>query len=277
MTGPTKPAGVKVVSDKAAWIPEGVADTVPSAARMYDYLLGGGHNFAVDREMIDKLNAVAPLVGQMARRNRAFLRRAVLALTECGVRQFLDIGSGIPTVGNVHEIAQQADPQARVVYVDNEPVAISHSELVLDGNDRATAILADMRDPATILEHPKTKQLLDFDAPIGLLMVTVFHYVADTDGPMELMARYRDALVPGSYLALSHVCTDFDSADLAGIVTSMRDSPNPIHPRTRAAIADLFTGFDLLDPGLVPPAQWRPSPARDVVDDPVLAGVGIKL
>lgn len=243
---------------------------------MYDYLLGGGHNFAVDRKMIDKLNAVAPLVGQIARRNRAFLRRAVLALVERGIRQFLDIGSGIPTVGNVHEIAQQADPQARVVYVDNESVAISHSELVLEGNDRASAILADMRDPAAILEHPKTRQLLDFDAPIGLLMVTVFHYVADPDGPVELMARYREALVPGSYLALSHLCTEFDSADLAGIVTLMKESPNPVHPRTRAAIADLFTGFDLIDPGLVPPAQWRSNPAGDLSDDPVLAGVGIK-
>lgn len=267
-----QPAGASV-TDKATWIPEGVADTVPSAARMYDYLLGGGHNFAVDREMIDKLNAVAPVVGQMARCNRAFLRRAVLALVERGVRQFLDIGSGIPTVGNVHEIAQQADPQARVVYVDNEPVAVSHSELVLEGNDRATAILADMRDPAAILGHPKTQQLLDFDAPIGLLMVTVFHYVADTDGPMELMARYREALVPGSYLTLSHLCADFDSADLACIVSLMKETPNPVHPRTRAAITDLFTDFDLLEPGLVPVAQWRSGQASDL---PFLAGVGIK-
>ncbi|HEX2298869.1 MAG TPA: SAM-dependent methyltransferase [Pseudonocardiaceae bacterium] len=264
------------MTDRTTWIPEGVADNVPSAARMYDYLLGGGHNFAVDREMVDKLNAVAPVVGQLARRNRAFLRRAVLTLVERGVRQFLDIGSGIPTVGNVHEIAQQVDPQARVVYVDNEPVAISHSELVLEDNDRATAILADMRDPASILEHPKTRQLLDFDTPIGLLMVTVFHYVADTDDPLELMARYREPLVPGSYLAMSHVCTDFNSADLSSIVAVMKDSPNPIHPRTRAAITDLFTGFDLLEPGLVPPAQWRSGSARDLSEDPVLAGVGIR-
>lgn len=266
------------MSDRTTWIPEGIADDVPSAARMYDYLLGGGHNFAVDREMVDKLNAVAPLVGQMVRRNRGFLRRAVLTLVERGIRQFLDIGSGIPTVGNVHEIAQQADPQARVVYVDNEPVAISHSELVLEGNDRATAVLADMRDPAGILEHPKTRQILDFDAPIGLLMVTVFHYIADSEGPMELMAHYREALVPGSYLALSHLCTtESDSTDVAGIVRVMKSSPNPVHPRTRAAIADLFTGFDLVDPGLVPTDEWRADSASGVSDDPVLAGVGIKL
>lgn len=262
--------------DRNTWIPEGVADTVPSAARMYDYFLGGGHNFAVDREMVDKINAAAPLVAQMARHNRAFLRRAVLTLVERGIRQFLDIGSGIPTVGNVHEIAQQADPQARVLYVDNEPVAISHSELVLEGNDRATAILADMRDPATILEHPRTQQLLDFDAPIGLLMVTVFHYVADTDGPKELMVRYRDALVPGSYLALSHVCADADSANVAGIVELMKDGQNPVYPRPRGAITDLFTGFELLDPGLVSTAQWRAGSAIGSSDDPMLAGVGIR-
>lgn len=263
------------MTDRTTWIPEGVTDTVPSAARMYDYLLGGGHNFAVDREMIDKINAAVPLVGQIARHNRAFLRRAVLTLVECGIRQFLDIGSGIPTVGNVHEIAQQADPQARVVYVDNEPVAISHSELVLESNERATAILADMRDPETILEHPRTRQLLDFDAPIGLLMVTVFHYVADADGPAELMARYREALAPGSYLALSHVCADINPADVDGMVGLMRNGQNPLYPRSRAAITDLFSGFELLDPGLVSTSQWRAGPASGPVDDPVLAGVGI--
>lgn len=259
----------------AGWLPEGVSGTVPSAARMYDYLLGGGHNFAVDREMVDKVTAVAPLIGEVALLNRAFLRRAVLALVESGIRQFLDIGSGIPTVGNVHEIAQQADPDARVVYVDNEPVAVSHSELLLEGNDRATAILADMRDSAGILEHPQTRQMLDFTAPIGLLMVTVFHYVADADDPMKLMARYRDALVPGSALVLSHAAAApaWDS-----VVELMKNSPNPIYPRTRAEIADLFTGFTLIDPGLVTTNQWRPDAVATMGDNPdtILAGVGIK-
>lgn len=248
---------------------------------MYDYALGGGHNFAVDREMIDKLTTVSPLIGQIAIRNRAFLRRAVLTLVENGIRQFLDLGSGIPTVGNVHEIAQEADPQARVVYVDNEPVAISHSTQLLEGNDRATAILADMRDPAGILEHPQTRRMLDFDAPIGLLMVTVFHYVADSEGPMELMARYSDALVPGSYLALSHIRSDIDSADVDLIVDLMKNGTNPIYPRSHEEITDLFTGFRLLEPGLVPTPHWRPGSRRGAKggssDDPILAGVGIKL
>lgn len=247
---------------------------------MYDYVLGGSHNFAVDREMLDKIVAVAPIVSQIALLNRAFLRRAVLTLVESGIRQFLDLGSGIPTVGNVHEIAQRAAPEARVVYVDNEPVAVAHSELVLEGNDRATAILADMRDPAGILNHPKTQRLLDFNAPIGLLMVTVFHYVADSDGPMELMAAYRDVLTSGSYLALSHLTADFETAEVTGIVNLMKNSPNPVYPRTREEIASLFTGFELLEPGLVTTAQWRPRSAGDVGDgstgDPVLAGVAVK-
>lgn len=269
------------MTERATWVPKDVDDTVPSPARMYDYLLGGGHNFAVDREMVDKLTTVSPLIGQLAVRNRAFLRRAVLTLVERGVRQFLDLGSGIPTVGNVHEIAQEADPQARVVYVDNEPVAISHSELVLEGNDRATAILADMRDPVGILEHPKTRRMLDFDAPVGLLMVTVFHYVADSDGPMELMARYREALVPGSSLALSHLRSDIDSVEVDLVVDLMKNGTNPIYPRGQAEITDLFTGFRLLEPGLVPTPHWRPGSRRGAEggssDDPNLAGVGIKL
>jgi hypothetical protein len=244
---------------------------------MYDYMLGGGHNFAVDREMADKLVTVMPNLGQALMRNRAFLRRAVLTLVEAGVRQFLDIGSGIPTAGNVHEIAQRAAPEARIVYVDIDPVAIAHSELVLEDNDRATAILADMRDPTGILKHPKT-QLLDFDAPIGLLMVTIFHYVADSEGPRELMARYRDRLAPGSYLALSHSTADLNPTMIATMVEVTKHT-TPFYPRTRGEIAELFTGFELLDPGLVALAKWRPHPSEDVEepgDDDMFAGVGIK-
>lgn len=270
------------MTDRAIWSPESVDIGVPSAARIYDYMLGGGHNFAADRELADKILAVLPTAGQLALENRAFLRRAVLTLVEAGVRQFLDIGSGIPTAGNVHEIAQRAAPEARVVYVDHDPVAIAHSELVLQENDLATAILADMRDPASILKHPKTRHLLDFDAPIGLLMVTVFHYVADSDGPLELMARYRDPLAQGSYLVLSHGSIDHNSPDgiAAGIELSKKNIP--LYPRTRAEIAELFTGFELLEPGLVSLAEWR-SPATDTDNgggnppiDSMLAGVGIK-
>jgi hypothetical protein len=267
------------VIERASWVPEGIVDTIPSPARIYDYLLGGAHNFAVDREMIDRVVAIAPQVGRWALLNRAFLRRAVLTLVDAGVRQFLDIGSGIPTVGNVHEIAQQADPEARVVYVDNDPVAIAHSQLVLDGNDRATAILADMRDPEGILGHPETRRMLDFDAPIGLLMVTVFHYISDLDGPIDLLARYCEPLVPGSHLALSHICSELNPGQVRSMVDLVKNSPHPFYPRTRTAITRLFSGFDLLDPGLVPTSEWwiDATPADgDPSDDPVLAGVGVK-
>ena len=246
---------------------------------MYDYLLGGGHNFAVDRELADRLLAKLPTLGQSMLLNRAFLRRAVLTLVGAGIRQFLDIGSGIPTVGNVHEIAQRADPEARVVYVDLDPVAVAHSELVLQNNDRATAILADMRDPAGILDHPKTQQMLDFEAPIGLLMVTIFHYVADSDDPRDLMARYRDRLARGSYLALSHATADFNPTTVAAAVEQGKKSSVPIYPRTRAEIAELLTGFELLDPGLVTTSQWRPHPddeGEGPDHDDAYAGVGIK-
>jgi len=267
------------VTDRAIWVPDGVDIAVPSPARMYDYLLGGGHNFAVDREMIDKIVARVPTVGQMALDNRAFLRRAVLALVDAGVRQFLDIGSGIPTAGNVHEIAQRAAPEARVVYVDHDPVAVAHSEHVLQGNDRAAVIQADMRSPTAILEHPKTQRLLDFDAPIGLLMVTIFHYVAESDSPLDLMACYRDPLAQGSYLVLSHDTADLNPAAMAAVVELVKNSTS-FYPRTRTEIAELFGGFELLDPGLVPAAEWRSrladgdggKPGGDVV----FAGVGIK-
>jgi SAM-dependent methyltransferase len=267
------------VTDRTGWVPEGVDADLPSAARMYDYLLGGGHNFAADRELADKITVGIPAIRHIAILNRAFLRRAVLTLVVSGVRQFLDIGSGIPTAGNVHEIAQCLDPQCRVVYVDNEPVAVAHSKQVLAGNERATAILADMRDPRRVLAHPDTRRMLDFDAPIGLLMVTVFHYVADADGPNELIRQYRDALVPGSWLALTHLTTDHEAdEEVSRLVALMKRSANPLYPRTRSAIAELFAGFELLDPGLVPTAEWRPDSDGDDagVRDLLLAGVGIK-
>src|SRR5262249_41366653 len=155
---------------------------------------------------------------------------------EGGVRQFLDIGSGIPTVGNVHEIAQRAAPESRIVYVDYDPVAVAHSELVLENNDQATVIRADMRDPNSILEHPKTQQMLDFDAPIGLLMVTIFHYVTDSDDPLGLMARYREPLAPGSYLALTHATTDLNAETMARII-ELGKNTTTIYPRSRAEIA----------------------------------------
>lgn len=263
-----------------SWVPDDVDVALPSAARMYDYLLGGGHNFDADRRLADRVVAAHPGCYDVARLNRAFLRRVVLELVDAGVRQFLDLGSGIPTVGNVHEIAQQADPQARVVYVDHEPIAAAHSELILRGNDGAGVVQADLCEPERILASPVTRRLLDLDQPLGLLMVCVVHFVPDSADPAGLIGRFRDALAPGSYLGLSHLTADSSAAGMNALVEVMRGSKDPIHPRSKSQIAEMFTGFTLVEPGVVSVADWRPRSPGDDGDPPerdqVLAGVAVK-
>lgn len=268
------------MSQVPSWVPEGLDVSRPSAARMYDYLLGGGHNFDADRRLAARVSGAHPGCWDIARLNRAFLRRAVLELSAAGVRQFLDLGSGIPTVGNVHEIAQGADPAARVVYVDHDPVAVAHCELILKDNDQADVVLADLRDPDSIMSSPTTRGLLDLDQPIGLLMVCAAHFIADDADPVGLLGRYREALAPGSYLALSHLTADSGATEMDALVEVMRGSKDPIHPRSRERIIELFTGFELVEPGVVGIAEWRPRSLGDGGDLPernqVLAGVGIK-
>ncbi|QWF81848.1 hypothetical protein HUW46_05281 [Amycolatopsis sp. CA-230715] len=265
------------------WVPPSVDTSVPSMARTYDFMLGGGHNFAVDRAVGEQIGRAMPGLRQAARVNRTFLGRVVRFLTDQGIRQFLDVGSGIPTVSNVHEVAQQADPACRVVYVDRDPVAVAHSELMLSGNDRAAIVQADMRDPEGILAHPDTRRLLDFDQPVGLLMLLMLHWIPDDSDPLALLARYRDALPGGSYLAITHVTGDHQGENLteATDVIKRSKSPDQITLRTRARIAELFTGFDLVEPGLVGCAEWRPRGPADISDEPdmnmlVYAGVGVK-
>jgi S-adenosyl methyltransferase len=269
------------MAENPSWVPRGVDTTVPNAARIYDYWLDGAHNFAVDRVMANKIEKVMPTVRDVARIQRSFLRRAVLFMVDSGVRQFLDIGSGIPTVGNVHEIAQRADPECRVVYVDKESVAVAHSELLLRGNDRAAVIQANLRDVEDVLDHPETKRLLDFDQPIGLLMLLVLHFVPDSWAPVGVVARYRDRLASGSYLALSHVTADGNPAGLTKAVELYRNTPESLYPRSRQEVLRLFAGFELADPGLVGCALWRPSGPGDICDSAemntlVYAGVGRK-
>ncbi|MDT4986141.1 MAG: hypothetical protein QOI74_235 [Micromonosporaceae bacterium] len=259
---------------------DGVDTTVASVARIYDYYLGGTHNFAVDREAARKAAEVMPDIALMARTNRDFLRRAVRFMVAAGVRQFLDIGSGIPTVGNVHEIAQSAAPDARVVYVDLDVVAAAHSRQILVGNDRADAIREDMRNPDAILNHPATVALLDRDRPVGVLMVSLLHFLTDDDDPAGIVARFRDALAPGSYLALTHV-VPFEAERVAGLHRVYDTTTTPGgQTRTREQIERLFEGFELVEPGLVWLSLWRPDRATDVPHDPerigMLAGVGRK-
>jgi hypothetical protein len=246
---------------------------------MYDYLLGGSHNFAADRVAADQaLRHMPELVGVM-QANRAFLRRAVQFLTAAGIRQFLDLGSGIPTVGNVHEVAHRDDPEARVVYVDIDPVAVTHSQAILADNPRATTIMADFRDPRALLAHPELRTFLDLSQPVAVLLVSVLHFLPGE--PAELIAHFRDAIVPGSYLVITHASTE---GQPPGGIEDARAvyarSAEPVVMRSRAEIAALFDGFSLVDPGLVRLPFWRPD--SDVEqesaehDFPGFAGVGRK-
>ena len=257
----------------ASWVPDGLDLDRPSAARIYDYLLGGGHNFAHDRQLAERFLTAQPYAREIARLNRAFLRRVVLHMIDHGVYQFLDLGSGIPTVGNVHEIAQKAEPDAHVVYVDYEEVAVAHSELMLADNDRATIINADLIDPRTVLDHPETRKLLDFSKPVGLLMVGVFHFVPPAKNPNEIVAAYRDAVVPGSYLGFSQFTSDMMPEEMARIVEVMSHSRDPMYPRSHAEITALFDGFDIVPPGIVATSEWRPQSPTDTCDDPARAGI----
>jgi SAM-dependent methyltransferase len=249
------------------WAPETIDIERPSVARMYDYYLGGSHNFAVDRAAAQTLIATFPEAPLSAQANRAFMRRAVRHLVDAGIRQFLDIGSGIPTVGNVHEIAQQAAPDSRVVYVDIDPVAVAHSRQILAGNERATVVQEDLRHPERILEHPEVRKLLDFSEPIALMIVAVTHFVAEADDPAALIARLRQALAPGSYLVLSQASGDGHTDEERAAATAVyRTTTHPLTYRTRTDLHRFFAGFELVEPGVVWVPLWRPD-LGDGVDD----------
>jgi SAM-dependent methyltransferase len=271
-------------------------DTTPkpaTAARIYDYILGGIHNFPADQEAARELIAQFPFVPAASQANRAFLGRAVRQLAAVGVRQFLDVGSGIPTVGNVHEIAQRAAPDARVAYVDMDPVAVAESLEILEGNDRAIAVRADLRSPESILDHPAVRRHLDFDQPIGLLLVAVLHFVPDPAQAYEAVGQLVGALAPGSHLVVSHAAAEayLPETDLATITASTdqlkaaeriytKKTTTPGMLRTRAETERFFTGLDVLDPGVVWLQEWRPDPdgSTALADDPrsngSWAGVG---
>lgn len=266
------------MSQQTNWVPTSVDLEKPSAARAYDYVLGGNHNFQVDRDFIEEVMKRQPEARRFAIMNRAFMRRAVLYMVQQGIRQFLDLGSGIPTVGNVHEIAQNADPTARVVYVDNEHVAVAHSQLILDDDENATMVQADITRPRLVLNDPETRRLLDFDQPIGLLAITIGHYVLDDQDPAGVFASYRDALAPGSYLALTHLTGDFDQAKGSELTQLMEKTQNHVVIRTREQILQFFGDFELVEPGLVRTSEWRPEgEASDPsLNDGLWAGVARK-
>jgi hypothetical protein len=257
-----------MASDEARAGP-GVDTDRANPARVYDYWLGGSHNYLADQDLGRAIAAVDPVVREGSRANRAFLGRAVRFLAGAGIRQFLDIGSGIPAQGNVHEIAQQADPAARVVYADIDPIVIAHARALLAGNASADIIAADLRHPAAILGDPATRALIDFSQPAALLMVAVLHFIPDSDHPWQRVAELTAALAPGSYLVIGQgTCADKPATATAFEKIYNTRSATSIHMRSRDQIARFFAGLDLVDPGLTYVTQWRPDSPADVAPDP---------
>jgi hypothetical protein len=262
------------------WVPPQIDTSKANIARVYDYWLGGSHNFRADQDAARTMIAMEPNTRAIMRANRAFLGRAVRFLArEAGIGQFLDIGSGIPTEQNVHQVAQEAMPGSRVVYVDTDEVAVAHSRLILEDNPDATVIQADLREPAKILADPETQLLIDFTKPVAVLLVAVLHFIPEEARPREIMATLREALVPGSYLVICHSCRDAkpDLAEPAANLYASRVAAQ-VCMRSRDQIAALFGGFSLVEPGLVWIPEWRPDSPADVPENPAqywgLVGVG---
>ncbi|MFC4913919.1 SAM-dependent methyltransferase [Actinomadura gamaensis] len=249
----------------------------PTAARMYDEALGGKDHYAVDRAANSRLyEAIGERrVRDTAMENRRFLGRAVEYLArECGVRQFLDVGSGLPTVRNTHQIAKEADPHARVVYVDIDPIVAVHGRALL-ADDNTRIVTADMRRPETILDDPELNGLLDFDEPVAVLFVAVFHFITEEDDPARIVGEFRKRQAPGSYVAISHLCADgMSEPERQGWYAGFSGATVPLVLRTEPEIERLFDGYELVEPGLVRPWRWRPSDDLSPRTDSLLGGVG---
>ncbi len=254
--------------ERPSWESDGVDIEHPSVARVYDYYLGGSHNFAVDRQTARRTIELWPDLPLVVQANRAFLRRSVRYLAKQGITQFLDIGSGIPTEGNVHEVVQVASPEARVLYVDIDPVAVVHSQSILAGNQRADIVRADLRDLPAILDDPRSRRLIDPTQPLGVLMVATLHFIPDQADAVSIVARYRDVMASGSYLTVSHASYGARSDQVEPATELYRRTTAPLTRRSRLEIEALLDGFDLVDPGIVYTPLWRPDSPADVDDHP---------
>jgi hypothetical protein len=264
------------VIDQGSGLPE-IDTSVAHPARMYDYYLGGKDNFPADHRAAEEVLRAAPSMRAMATENRAFVQRAVRHLAaEAGIRQFLDIGTGLPTQGNVHEIAQSVAPDARVVYVDNDPIVHVHANALLAGNS-TNIVLADLRDTRALLAHPGVQQVIDFDRPVAILLAAILHFITESDDPAAMLKLLRDAVVPGSHLLISHGTADFNPAGANGITKAYSHSTSPGVARSHAEILGLFEGFELVDPGLVQVSRWRPEVAEPHTEGIwIYGGVGRK-
>jgi hypothetical protein len=264
----------------SGWGQDEVSLDRPSAARIYDWFLGGYHNFEVDRAIGAKMLDLNPDLRLGALVNRAFLRRAVGFMMEQGIDQILDLGSGIPTVGNVHEVARAVNPEARVVYVDIDPVAVAHGRAMLAGDDQATIIRADVRQPEAILGHPEVRALLDLQRPLGLLQVAILAYVVDDEVAAQVVRSLVSSLARGSLMAISHSTSDVEVRERPAL-KELFTRASDVKRRSREEIGRFFRGLEFVEPGLVLTPLWRPEGPDDLLlSEPeralTLAGVGRK-
>ncbi len=246
---------------------------VPNVARMYDYYLGGKDNYAADRAAVDQVVEAMPNVLDFTRANRRFLARVVTFLAQQGIRQFLDIGSGLPTQENVHEIAQRTALDSRVVYVDNDPVVLAHGRALLADNPLTTVVQADLRDPKGVIDHPEVRRHLDFDEPVAILLLAILHFIPDDANPAGTVATLRESLVPGSYLVISHGHAGKVSKDIENQVRDAYSATaaGDIIPRSPEQVLGYFEGMEVLEPGVVPVEAWRPE-SDPVPIDPAKPG-----
>lgn len=247
------------------WAWQGIDATTPNVARIYDFLLGGKDNFAADRETARQLIEAIPDAAAIARDNRAFLGRVVRYLAaERGIQQFLDLGGGLPTQANVHELAQEVSPDSRVVYVDHDPVVALHGQALLASGNQVAMVMGDLREPGVIMEHPEVRALLDPSKPVAVLCTSTLHFIGNAEGAHEIVAEYRDRITPGSYLVLtlaSSVPPEEDPNGDVNTATSIyRRASAPLHARPLQEILRFFDGFELVEPGLVWMPEWRPDP-----------------
>jgi hypothetical protein len=241
---------------------------------MYDYFLGGAHNLAIDRELADQTIALMPGIVEMARANRAFLQRAVQYCMRAGIRQYLDLGSGIPTVGHVHEVAHAIDRAVRVAYVDIEPVAVAQTKRLLADIPTASVTKADIAEPKQVLAAPGVAELLDFSQPVAVVACAVFHFVPDAVDPAGVLAIYRDNLVPGSALVFSHGAASLATEQSEQMVALYKRTSQPGHRRTKDDVEAMLAGWSLVEPGLVNAAAWRPEVTPDAGPLTIWAAVG---
>lgn len=260
------------VKEELKWVPSTVDVTRPSVARMYDYYLGGSHNFEADRAAAKQVEQIFPGIAQSAGANRSFLRRAVRHLVAQGVDQFLDLGSGIPTVRNVHEVAREVRPGARVAYVDVDPIAVTHSRSILGDDPHSVVLHADLTDPERVLKDPELRRMIDFTEPVCVILVAVAHFIADTELLHRVVDRYREEIPAGSYLILSHASASALSQEAEHARQIYNRTTAPLTLRDEDDLRRLLEGWDLVEPGLVPVTRWRPDSPDEVG---TVAGVSI--